>query len=88
MRPRALSCGVHLYWVHDREVVVRGLGGIWPRAELPRLVPERLPEAVAYARRAVCGFLQARPTLIHWTAEVVPTGRTGRGSWGPTGHTG
>src|SRR3954468_24601078 len=40
---------VHLYWVHDREVVVRGLGGIWPRAELPPLVPERLPEAVDYA---------------------------------------
>ncbi|GAA3125091.1 hypothetical protein GCM10017687_44260 [Streptomyces echinatus] len=20
---------VHLYWVHDREVVVRGLGGVW-----------------------------------------------------------
>ncbi|WP_030348138.1 AAA family ATPase [Streptomyces sp. NRRL S-1022] len=56
---------VHLYWVHDRDVVVRGLGGVWPRAELPRLEPERLPEAVAYARRAVCGFLQARPTLIH-----------------------
>ncbi|MEU0667735.1 MoxR family ATPase [Streptomyces lavendulocolor] len=56
---------VHLYWVHDREVVVRGLGGVWPRAELPRLDPERLPDAVALARRAVCGFLKARPTLIH-----------------------
>lgn len=56
---------VHLHWVHDREVVVRGLGGVWPRAELPRLAPERLAAAVAYARRAVCGFLEARPTLIH-----------------------
>ncbi|MFF7240289.1 AAA family ATPase [Streptomyces collinus] len=56
---------VHLYWVHDRDVVVRGLGGVWPRARLPRLDPERLPEAVAFARRAVCGFLEVRPTLIH-----------------------
>ncbi|MFF8833694.1 AAA family ATPase [Streptomyces sp. NPDC015131] len=56
---------VHLHWVHDQDVVVRGLGGVWPRAELPRLAPERLPEAVDLARRAVCGFLTARPTLIH-----------------------
>ncbi|RSS25596.1 AAA family ATPase [Streptomyces sp. WAC05458] len=56
---------VHLYWTHDPEVVVRGLGGVWPRAELPRLDARRLPEAVASARRAVCGFLEARPTLIH-----------------------
>ncbi|MYR42200.1 AAA family ATPase, partial [Streptomyces sp. SID5910] len=56
---------VHLYWAHDREVVVRGLGGVWPRAELPRLDVRRLPEAVEYARRAVPGFLKARPTLIH-----------------------
>ncbi|MFI7337341.1 AAA family ATPase [Streptomyces sp. NPDC050085] len=56
---------VHLHWVHDQDVVVRGLGGVWPRAELPCLDPELLPEAVALARRAVCGFLAARPTLIH-----------------------
>ncbi|MBD0838306.1 AAA family ATPase [Streptomyces sp. TRM68416] len=56
---------VHLYWVHDQDVVVRGLGGVWPRAELPQLRPERLPEAVEFARRAVCDFLKARPTLIH-----------------------
>ncbi|WP_326694490.1 MoxR family ATPase [Streptomyces sp. NBC_01766] len=71
---------VHLYWVHDREVVVRGLGGIWPRAELPRLVPERLAEAVAYARRAVCGFLEARPTLIH----RLPSTETRRGGAWPS----
>ncbi|GAA3767593.1 MoxR family ATPase [Streptomyces chiangmaiensis] len=71
---------VHLYWVHDREVVVRGLGGIWPRAELPRLVAERLPEAVAYARRAVCGFLEARPTLIH----RLPSTETRRGGAWPS----
>ncbi|WP_327235418.1 sigma 54-interacting transcriptional regulator [Streptomyces sp. NBC_01317] len=71
---------VHLYWVHDREVVVRGLGGVWPRAELPRLVPERLPEAVAFARRAVCGFLEARPTLIH----RLPSTETRRGGAWPS----
>lgn len=56
---------VHLRWVHDHEVVVRGLGGTWPRATLPRLDRRRLPEAVAFARRAVCGLLTARPTLVH-----------------------
>ncbi|WP_329166795.1 AAA family ATPase [Streptomyces sp. NBC_01267] len=71
---------VHLYWVHDRDVVVRGLGGIWPRAELPRLVPERLAGAVAYARRAVCGFLEARPTLIH----RLPSTETRRGGAWPS----
>ncbi|MGA5495861.1 AAA family ATPase [Streptomyces cinereoruber] len=71
---------VHLYWVHDREVVVRGLGGVWPRAELPRLDPERLPEAVALARRAVCGFLKARPTMIH----RLPTTETRRGGAWPS----
>ncbi|MFI5976189.1 AAA family ATPase [Streptomyces sp. NPDC051452] len=71
---------VHLYWVHDREVVVRGLGGVWPRARLPRIVPERLPEAVAYARRAVCGFLAARPTLIH----RLPNTETRRGGAWPS----
>ncbi|MFF9718159.1 AAA family ATPase [Streptomyces sp. NPDC014603] len=56
---------VHLPWVHDHEVVVRGLGGTWPRATLPRLDPGRLPDAVDLARRAVCGFLTARPPLVH-----------------------
>ncbi|KUN27810.1 AAA family ATPase [Streptomyces corchorusii] len=71
---------VHLHWVHDPEVVVRGLGGVWPRAELPRLVPERLPEAAAHARRAVCGFLRARPTLIH----RLPSTETRRGTAWPS----
>ena len=56
---------VHLQWTHDHEVVVRGLGGTWPRATLPRLDPRKLPEAVDFARRAVCGLLAARPTLVH-----------------------
>ncbi|MFD9354384.1 AAA family ATPase [Streptomyces sp. NPDC060031] len=56
---------VHLQWIHDHEVVVRGLGGTWPRATLPRLDPEMLPQAVAFARRAVCGLLAARPKLVH-----------------------
>ncbi|WP_406859022.1 MoxR family ATPase [Streptomyces sp. HUAS MG47] len=56
---------VHLQWTHDQEVVVRGLGGTWPRATLPRLDAERLPDAVDFARRAVCGLLTARPALVH-----------------------
>ncbi|MGI5176716.1 AAA family ATPase [Dactylosporangium sp. CA-152071] len=56
---------VHLQWVHDHDVVVRGLGGTWPRASLPRLDPRKLTEAVAFARRAVCGLLTARPRLVH-----------------------
>ncbi|MCB5181554.1 AAA family ATPase [Streptomyces antimicrobicus] len=56
---------VHLQWLHDHEVVVRGLGGTWPRATLPRLDPEQLPYAVDFARRAVCRLLTARPDLVH-----------------------
>ncbi|NUQ95708.1 MAG: AAA domain-containing protein [Streptomyces sp.] len=56
---------VHLQWTHDHEVVVRGLGGTWPRATLPRLSPEKLSEAVDFARRAVCALLTARPKLVH-----------------------
>jgi hypothetical protein len=56
---------VHLQWTYDHEVVVRGLGGTWPKPSLPRLDPERLSEAVAFARRAVCGLLAARPALVH-----------------------
>ncbi|MGW2049115.1 AAA family ATPase [Streptomyces sp. NPDC001858] len=71
---------VHLQWTHDHEVVVRGLGGTWPRATLPRLDPERLPEAVDFARRAVCGLLAARPTLVH----RLPSGETRRGGAWPS----
>jgi hypothetical protein len=56
---------VHLQWTHDHDVVVRGLGGTWPRAALPQLGPGGLADAVALARRAVCGFLTARPGLVH-----------------------
>ncbi|MGW7536032.1 AAA family ATPase [Amycolatopsis sp. NPDC054798] len=56
---------VHLQWTHDHDVVVRGLGGTWPKAALPKLDPERLPDAVTFARRAVCGLLTARPGLVH-----------------------
>jgi hypothetical protein len=56
---------VHLQWSYDHEVVVRGLGGTWPRAVPPRLEPDRLPAAVAYARRAVCELLTARPGHVH-----------------------
>ncbi|GAA4952213.1 AAA family ATPase [Actinoplanes utahensis] len=56
---------VHVQWSYEHEVVVRGLGGVWPRATMPRLDPDLLPSSVAWARRAVCGFLEARPTLVH-----------------------
>jgi hypothetical protein len=56
---------VHLQWTYDHDVVVRGLGGTWPIAALPRLDPGRLPDAVAFARRAVCELLSARPGLVH-----------------------
>ncbi|MFF0659526.1 AAA family ATPase [Micromonospora tulbaghiae] len=71
---------VHLQWTHDHEVVVRGLGGTWPRATLPRLDPARLPDAVALARRAVCVLLSARPGLVH----RLPTGEAGRGGPWPS----
>ncbi|MFI1356471.1 AAA family ATPase [Streptomyces sp. NPDC020898] len=71
---------VHLRWTHDHEVVVRGLGGTWPRATLPRLAPERLAEAVDFARRAVCGLLTARPKLVH----QLPSSETRRGGAWPS----
>ncbi|WP_329286369.1 AAA family ATPase [Streptomyces sp. NBC_00691] len=71
---------VHLQWTHDHDVVVRGLGGTWPRATLPRLDPERLPNAVDHARRAVCGLLATRPTLVH----RLPGGETRRGGAWPS----
>lgn len=71
---------VHLDWVHEPEVVVRGLGGVWPRIELPRLDPERLPAAVEFARRAVCGLLTVRPELTH----RLPGSETQRGRAWPS----
>ncbi|MFE4663486.1 AAA family ATPase [Streptomyces sp. NPDC056716] len=71
---------VHLQWTHDHEVVVRGLGGTWPQATLPRLDPARLPEAVGFARRAVCGLLGARPGLVH----RLPNSETRRGGAWPS----
>ncbi|HSA51442.1 MAG TPA: MoxR family ATPase [Yinghuangia sp.] len=71
---------VHLQWVHDPDVVVRGLGGTWPCAQLPRLDPAALPQAVAFARRAVCGLLTARPSLVH----RLPSTETRRGGPWPS----
>lgn len=71
---------VHLQWTHDHEVVVRGLGGTWPRATLPRLDPEKLAGAVDFARRAVCGLLSGRPGLVH----RLPSGEARRGGPWPS----
>ncbi|QEV50216.1 AAA family ATPase [Streptomyces vinaceus] len=71
---------VHLQWTHDHDVVVRGLGGTWPRATLPRLDPSKLPRAVDHARRAVCGLLAARPALVH----RLPSGEGRRGGPWPS----
>ncbi|ARX85111.1 MULTISPECIES: AAA family ATPase [Streptomyces] len=71
---------VHLQWTHDHEVVVRGLSGTWPRATLPRLDPGKLPEAVEFARRAVCELLAARPALVH----RLPSNETRRGGPWPS----
>ncbi|MBF6338799.1 AAA family ATPase [Nocardia abscessus] len=71
---------VHLQWTHDHDVVVRGLGGTWPHATLPRLAPEKLREAVAFARRAVCVLLAARPALVH----QLPSAETRRGGPWPS----
>ncbi|MEW1741124.1 MoxR family ATPase [Nocardia beijingensis] len=71
---------VHLQWTHDHDVVVRGLGGTWPHVTLPRLAPEKLGDAVAFARRAVCGLLAARPALVH----QLPSTETRRGGPWPS----
>lgn len=71
---------VHLQWTYEHDVVVRGLGGTWPRTVLPRLDRERIPDAVNFARRAVCGFLSARPTLVH----RMPTDEARRGGPWPS----
>ncbi|ATE54705.1 AAA family ATPase [Actinosynnema pretiosum] len=74
---------VHLGWTHEHEVVVRGLGGTWPRAALPLLDRAALPEAVAFARRAVCGLLAARPALVH----RLPKNEVARGGAWPSPRT-
>ncbi|QQQ80841.1 AAA family ATPase [Saccharothrix sp. 6-C] len=74
---------VHLRWSYDHEVVVRGLGGTWPTAALPRLAPGRLTDAVAYAHRAVCRLLAARPGLVH----QLPKSDAGRGGPWPSPRT-
>ncbi|WP_405484742.1 AAA family ATPase [Nocardia sp. NBC_00511] len=71
---------VHLQWTHDHDVVVRGLGGTWPRAQLPALDAGKLSEAVGFARRAVCELLAARPNLVH----QMPTSETRRGGAWPS----
>ncbi|MCM9077792.1 AAA family ATPase [Streptomyces spororaveus] len=71
---------VHLQWTHDHDVVIRGLGGTWPRAPLPGLDAGNLPAAVDHARRAVCGLLTARPALVH----RLPSGETRRGGAWPS----
>ncbi|MDQ1722739.1 MAG: hypothetical protein QOI26_2473 [Pseudonocardiales bacterium] len=71
---------VHLQWTYDHDVVVRGLGGTWPRAAVPRLDRGRLAEAVAFARRAVCGLLSVRPALVH----KLPSNESRRGGAWPS----
>jgi hypothetical protein len=71
---------VHLQWTYDHEVVVRGLGGTWPKAALPRLDSGRLSDAVTFARRAVCELLAARPGLVH----QLPKNETRRGGAWPS----
>lgn len=71
---------VHLHWTYDHEVVVRGLGGTWPRATFPRLDPEEFSAAVSFARRAVCNLLAARPALVH----QLPGSQTRRGGAWPS----
>ncbi|GHF83862.1 MoxR-like ATPase [Amycolatopsis bartoniae] len=71
---------VHLQWTYDHDVVVRGLGGTWPKAALPRLDRARLPDAVTFARRGVCGLLAARPELVH----QLPKNETRRGGPWPS----
>jgi hypothetical protein len=71
---------VHLQWTYDHDVVVRGLGGTWPKAALPVLDRRRLPDAVTFARRAVCGLLTARPGLVH----QLPKNETRRGGPWPS----
>ena len=74
---------VHLQWTHDHDVVVRGLGGTWPRSSLPHLAADRLADSVTFARRAVCGLLATRPGLVH----KLPPSETRRGGPWPSPRT-
>ena len=67
---------VHLAWTHDPDVVVRGLGGTWPRISLPQLDPARLEGSVERARAAVCAFLTVRPDYAHRMPKTA-AGRAG-----------
>ncbi|MBW8802795.1 MAG: sigma 54-interacting transcriptional regulator, partial [Catenulisporales bacterium] len=71
---------VHLAWVHDPDVVVRGLGGVWPRISLPRLDPDpaRLESSVTRARTAICAFLTVRPDYTH---RMPATAAARSGAW-------
>lgn len=69
---------VHLAWLHDPDVVVRGLGGVWPEVPLPQLDPAALERSVARARKAVCGFLTARPDYTH---RMPSTAAARGGAW-------
>jgi hypothetical protein len=74
---------VHLPWLHDPGIVVRGLAGCWPHVLPPRLVPTGLDAAVRKARALVCGFLTARPDYTH----RLPTGIEARGGAWPSPRT-
>lgn len=74
---------IHLDWACNPAVVVRGLGGTWPRVPLPRLDPARLTEAVTRSRAAICGFLTVRPDYAH----KMPTSATGRSRAWPSPRT-
>jgi MoxR-like ATPase len=69
---------VHLAWLHDPDVVVRGLGGVWPEVPLPRLDPAALERSVVRARAAVCGFLTVRPDFTH---RMPATAAARGGAW-------
>ena len=56
---------VHLHWVHNPQIVARGLAGTWPAVEVPTVDRSRLESAVARARGTIAGFLTARPGLAH-----------------------
>lgn len=69
---------VHLAWLHDPDVVVRGLGGVWPEVPLPQLDPAKLERSVARARAAVCAFLTVRPDYTH---RMPATAAARAGAW-------